>query len=105
MSKKQASRPESGASRKRRIRVRLRDRICRYCYIRPAETADHIVPLDRGGSDYLDNLLGCCDICNNNKKNMTLEEAGMVVLPRPVRTIYDDMFRQMAKRKRMIVDF
>ena len=31
---------------------------------------DHLVPLTRGGRSTRDNLVPCCKVCNNQKKNM-----------------------------------
>jgi len=33
-------------------------------------TMDHLVPLGRGGRSTRDNLVPCCKVCNNKKKNM-----------------------------------
>lgn len=37
-------------------------------------TADHVVPLSRGGDDTLDNLALCCAACNHSKGSLTLDE-------------------------------
>jgi 5-methylcytosine-specific restriction endonuclease McrA len=66
-----------------RLAVKIRDSgQCRYCG-KTAQTADHIVPRKRGGSDDLENLVACCRACNtvvlgrvfatfNEKKNWIL---------------------------------
>lgn len=59
--------------------VREIDEICRYCMDAPAETADHVRPLDRGGSNSPFNLVGCCAECNGKKDNLYPAEAGMVL--------------------------
>lgn len=61
------------------ILVREIDEVCRYCLAAPAETADHVRPLDRGGSHSPFNLVGCCQKCNNRKDNLYPKEAGMVL--------------------------
>jgi hypothetical protein len=37
-------------------------------------TADHIVPLSRGGSNEMDNLTACCLPCNSSKSDRLLSE-------------------------------
>ncbi|QZT61298.1 HNH endonuclease [Mycolicibacterium austroafricanum] len=37
-------------------------------------TKDHMVPLSRGGSDSIDNIVGACVECNTRKHMMTAEE-------------------------------
>jgi hypothetical protein len=50
---------------------------CFYCG-RAAEGVDHIVPLEKKGTDDAFNLLSACSICNNNKRARWL--------PKPVLT-------------------
>lgn len=70
-----------------RASVLLRDSFtCRYCgYVgknphagsrqNPTDlTADHVVPLSRGGSNELDNLVCCCIRCNNSKSDKLISE-------------------------------
>lgn len=47
--------------------------ICRYCGGR-ANTADHIVPVSRGGVEAEGNLVAACVRCNSAKGTMTLTE-------------------------------
>jgi len=50
---------------------------CTYCgYKLTPETAhaDHMIPLSRGGSDYLDNITPACKSCNSKKHDKTTEE-------------------------------
>jgi len=62
----------------RRIRELVRERdgeACQYCgKTALAGEADHILPLSKGGSDTLDNLVWACSECNAQKKDMTLRE-------------------------------
>jgi len=37
-------------------------------------TIDHVIPLSRGGSNYIDNLVPACRLCNSKKHNKTAEE-------------------------------
>lgn len=48
-------------------------RQCAYCD-RPAETADHLVPLIRGGENTLANLVPACLSCNSSKGARPIEE-------------------------------
>jgi 5-methylcytosine-specific restriction endonuclease McrA len=51
-----------------------RDRYtCRYCKGR-ANSADHVVPVERGGTDSPANLVAACGKCNSAKGTMTLAE-------------------------------
>lgn len=56
----------------------LVDPICAYCG-RLATTIDHKMPLSRGGSGELENLVPSCARCNSRKNNKTYEEF-MIVL-------------------------
>ena len=56
--------------------VFARDRwTCQYCGSRTGTlTCDHVVPVSRGGSSTLDNLVTACLACNLAKATSTLEE-------------------------------
>lgn len=53
---------------------------CAYCgsptidILESALTIDHIVPLSRGGSNFIDNIVPACSRCNFEKHTMTAEE-------------------------------
>ncbi len=47
--------------------------ICAYCP-KKANGIDHVVPIRRGGTNDISNILPCCYSCNSLKKNRTLEE-------------------------------
>lgn len=50
-------------------------RECAYCDDHDdALTADHIIPLSRGGAHDARNLICCCVPCNNSKRNLLLTE-------------------------------
>lgn len=94
MSKKRNKRISPG----RRKKVYWRDQgMCRYCgrqcipgnkdgYSRGDDllTIDHIMPVRRGGTYDLDNLVVACGMCNRRKSNRTPSEAGMTLLPIPM---------------------
>lgn len=44
---------------------------CAYCGA-PAESADHVIALSRGGSNWPANIRPCCTPCNSSKRNKTL---------------------------------
>lgn len=50
--------------------------LCAYCGIRlfADYQHDHVVPLSRGGSDFIDNILLSCAACNQSKGNKTVQE-------------------------------
>jgi 5-methylcytosine-specific restriction endonuclease McrA len=54
--------------------VELHDGTCVYCQESPATSKDHIVPVSRGGSDGIDNLVPACLSCNSSKGNKLLSE-------------------------------
>jgi hypothetical protein len=64
----------------KRIRqiVRRRDgAVCQYCGSKaPDGHVDHIIPLSRGGTDSVDNLLWSCAFCNISKGAKSLDEWG-----------------------------
>lgn len=41
--------------------------VCAICRVRRAVTADHIVPINKGGTHRLDNLQPACFTCNSGK--------------------------------------
>jgi len=72
-----------------RKNILMRDRYtCQYCHrtLPSGElTLDHVVPRARAGESAWENLVACCNPCNNKKGSRTPEEAGMKLarLPRP----------------------
>jgi 5-methylcytosine-specific restriction endonuclease McrA len=61
--------------------------ICSYCGKRSDDlTADHIIPLSRGGTHTLDNIVVVCRSCNSRKGERTLGEANMRVRPGIIKT-------------------
>ena len=47
---------------------------CVYCWQKTKLTIDHIIPLSRGGSDEIDNIVPACHSCNSKKHDKTAEE-------------------------------
>ena len=89
---RRAHRNASAQTKSKRILVFERDRYrCRYCghAVRLIElqrpkymaTLDHVIPVSRGGTRDMENLVTACCRCNNKKADKSVEEAGMVLLP------------------------
>ncbi len=60
--------------RDRRRMVHRYRGMCAYCQERPWSHWDHVVPLSRGGSESIGNLLPACDSCNPSKKARYITE-------------------------------
>jgi hypothetical protein len=52
------------------------NRCCAYCEqpIEGLPDPDHVVPLSRGGSNSITNVLPCCSPCNSDKRDLLLHE-------------------------------
>jgi 5-methylcytosine-specific restriction endonuclease McrA len=48
--------------------------LCVYCNLNKATTIDHVIPLSRGGTTELSNLLPACVSCNSSKRDKLLHE-------------------------------
>lgn len=48
--------------------------VCYYCGVKGKLTIDHNIPLCRGGTDNIDNILPACRSCNSKKNAMTTDE-------------------------------
>jgi hypothetical protein len=70
------SRPCSQGWVKVRSEVFRRDDFtCRYCGERGGRLeCDHVIPVSRGGSDNISNLVTACFKCNRSKRAKTVEE-------------------------------
>ena len=70
-----------------RKNILMRDRYtCQYCHrtLPSGElTLDHVVPRSRAGESAWENLVACCNPCNNRKGSRTPEEAGMRLARQP----------------------
>lgn len=85
----------STGSKKKKLRspkfsrrnVYLRDRsTCQYCGKKcktEESNLDHVIPKSKGGPMSWRNIVVACISCNNKKKDMTLEQAGMRLQNRP----------------------
>ena len=64
-----------------RFQVFKRDRFtCQYCGRSGVELeADHIVPISKGGSNDIDNLITACKACNRGKLDMNVLPEGYVL--------------------------
>ena len=47
---------------------------CGYCLERNPYTIDHIIPISKGGNNYIDNIMPACLQCNGQKRDYLLEE-------------------------------
>ena len=47
---------------------------CFYCGSIERQTIDHVVPIARGGTDSIGNLVTACKACNSQKRDMTIME-------------------------------
>lgn len=55
--------------------IKATDYTCHYCGKRTRYmTKDHRIPVSRGGSDAIDNIVPACKPCNSSKSNMTEAE-------------------------------
>lgn len=68
--------PGLGAADRDALRRRWvgQSRPCFYCRAKPAGTVDHVVPLQRGGTNYEGNLVPACRSCNSSKRDLLLVE-------------------------------
>ena len=60
--------------------------LCAYCHTAAATSADHVVPLSRGGSNFIGNILPACLPCNLSKGVKLLVEwrtGAQLFLPPP----------------------
>jgi 5-methylcytosine-specific restriction endonuclease McrA len=85
MSTKRGDPRLSRAYRKARLQALDRDQhVCQYCGAEGATTADHVVPIIKGGDPIsLDNLVACCVTCNSKKgsRGQTVFLGGMRTPP------------------------
>jgi 5-methylcytosine-specific restriction endonuclease McrA len=57
---------------------------CQYCGIRAGKmTIDHVVPKSKGGKHTWDNVVTCCESCNQKKGSKLLAETGMKLMSFP----------------------
>lgn len=59
---------------------------CQYCGNKSGPlTLDHVIPRERGGGEYWDNLVTACQPCNRKKGNRSPDEANMPLFRTPLK--------------------
>jgi 5-methylcytosine-specific restriction endonuclease McrA len=53
---------------------KLRSLPCFYCGVNGPSTIDHVIPLNKGGTHAIGNLVACCKSCNSAKKDKFIVE-------------------------------
>jgi len=53
--------------------LRAWDGKCAYCQMRAGTTQDHVIPVSKGGTHTLDNVVPACPSCNASKKDLDLD--------------------------------
>ena len=48
--------------------------LCAYCKLNKATTIDHVIPISKGGTNFIGNILPACVSCNSSKQQMLLIE-------------------------------
>lgn len=56
--------------KRRRIVLKMHDYLCVYCGD-VASAVDHVIPINKGGTDHLDNLVAACMTCNSSLGDTT----------------------------------
>lgn len=83
--------------RKLTLKWRSQRRRCTYCAAL-ATTADHVLPLVRGGTNYEGNLAPCCKACNSRKAGFTVIEWRTGLRLAPMTESLDAMGRRRPPR-------
>tara|TARA_R100000458_G_C8260711_1_gene236240 strand:+ start:200 stop:694 length:495 start_codon:yes stop_codon:yes gene_type:complete len=61
---------------------------CQYCHDKFPQsklTLDHVIPKSRGGPKSWENIVACCERCNQKKGNKTPSEASMRLFKVPIK--------------------
>jgi len=79
---------------------------CQYCGCKitlKEMTYDHVNPQSKGGLTCWGNIVCSCLKCNNNKSNMTLQEANMKLMKKPIAPEIADSYQNgmIAKLKKI----
>lgn len=76
-SRRRARKAGSGGSHtieQRREKFLQLGNVCYYCGIPGEMTVDHMIPISRGGTDFVDNIVPACQRCNSKKHDRTAQE-------------------------------
>ena len=78
---------------------------CQYCgrskqQIKSSEflTRDHVIPRHMGGRDIWENVVTCCNSCNNKKAYHLLEDINMTLLKIPTAPTIFELWTRQQKR-------
>jgi 5-methylcytosine-specific restriction endonuclease McrA len=76
-SRRRARKAGNGGSHtveERREKFMRFDNVCYYCGANKPLTEDHLIPLKRGGTDNIENIVPACRSCNSSKNASTVDE-------------------------------
>ena len=71
----------------RKALIKRDNSVCQYCKLKLTTsqvTIDHVLPRAQGGITTFINCVVSCQICNNKKADRTPEQAGMVLVKKPI---------------------
>jgi 5-methylcytosine-specific restriction endonuclease McrA len=54
--------------------AKLQDQPCFYCGSLKSKTIDHVIPINKGGTHSIGNLVPCCKSCNSSKHDKFIME-------------------------------
>ena len=92
-----------GKVRFSRLNIYARDHdTCQYCgkqLPRSDLNLDHVVPRSQGGKTSWENVVCSCVPCNLKKGGRTPDQAGMMLMKKPLRPRWTPLFRGAARRQ------
>lgn len=68
---------------------------CQYCEKKLTTkelSIDHVIPRSKKGKNNFENCVTSCKPCNNRKANLEPNEAGMALIKKPVKPIYNPVY-------------
>lgn len=84
--------------KKVREKVLLRDgHTCYYCG-QEANTADHLIPISKGGMSSEENMVAACVRCNSSKRDRMTPGAFFTPLRKPPTPVLDSFSEQQTER-------